>query len=130
MPHTIAPKSVLRTMEVLDTTDTPMWEILVPTAANDGTPFSRRHHQVWDTNVTAIAGGMTLVKPVRGSWVHEGETYTERMIPVRIMCTREQIIEIAKETARFYNQIQVFATLVSTDTIMINNPGVLRDHVK
>ncbi|MFE4332470.1 hypothetical protein ACFRQM_24520 [Streptomyces sp. NPDC056831] len=39
------------------------------------------------------------------------------MIPVRIMCTREQIVEICKETARFYDQFAVFATLVATETV-------------
>ncbi|MFD4948884.1 hypothetical protein ACFWNT_41865 [Streptomyces sp. NPDC058409] len=44
------------------------------------------------------------------------------MIPVRIMYTREQIVEICKETARFYDQFAVFATLVATETVLVSNP--------
>ena len=44
------------------------------------------------------------------------------MIPVRVMCTREQIVEICKETARFYDQLAVMATLVATETVLVTNP--------
>lgn len=125
LPHMMQPKSVLADMTVEDTTQTPMWEILVPTVSNSGKPFSVRHHRQWDAHVTAIAGGMTLIQPVRGSWVEpdSGQDFTERMIPVRIMCSREQIVEICKETARFYDQLAVLATLISTQTVLVSNPS-------
>lgn len=121
LPHLMKPKAILEHMSVQDTADTPLWEILVPTVSNTGRPFSVRHHRQWDAHVTAIAGGMTLIQPVRGSWVEpdSGEGFTERMIPVRIMCTREQIIEICKETARFYDQL---AVLVAEQTVLVTNP--------
>lgn len=124
LPHTTKPKSVLSEMAVKDTQGTPMWEVLVPTVSNSGRPFTVRHHRQWDRHVKRISGGMTLVQPVRGSWVEQdtGEEFTERMIPVRIMCTREQIVTICKETARFYDQLAVLATLVATETVLVTNP--------
>lgn len=67
---------------------------------------------------------MTLYPPARGSWIDpdSGSDFTERMIPVRIMCTRAQIVEICKETARFYDQLAVLATLVATETVLVSNP--------
>lgn len=127
MPHVIKPRSTCNDMTVENTEDTPLWEILVPTVGNDGTPFTVRHHRNWDAHVQAIAGGMTLVPPVRGTWIDKQPEsgpveYTERMIPVRLMCTREQIEQICKETARHYHQIAVLATLVSTETVLVANP--------
>lgn len=122
LPHTMKPKSVLSEMTVEDTSSTPMWEILVPTVSNAGRPFTVRHHRQWDRMVKELAGGMTLVQPVRGSWIDGDAEYTERMIPVRIMCTREQIVEICKETAHFYDQLAVLATLVATETVLVTNP--------
>lgn len=124
LPHMMKPKTILADMIVEDTTETPLWEVLVPTVSNTGKPFSVRHHRQWDAMVKNIAGGMTLVQPVRGSWVDpETETeYTERVIPVRIMCDRAQIIEICKETARFYDQLAVLATLVASETVLVTNP--------
>jgi hypothetical protein len=125
MPHAIQSREITRQMVVEDTTGTPMWEVLVPTVGNDGTPFSRRHHRRWDSFVTDLAGGMTLIKPVRGTWVDQSTSaeYTERMIPVRIICTEEQIIQICKETARMYDQLAVLASLVAERTILITNPN-------
>lgn len=130
LPHIMQPKSALTQMNVEDTTSTPMWEILVPTVSNSGKPFSVRQHRQWDAHVTAIAGGMTLIHPVRGTWVDSArsdvdagpQTFTERMIPVRIMCTRAQITEICKETARFYDQLAVLASLVADETVLVTNP--------
>lgn len=122
LPHMMKPKEILTDMTVEDTADAPLWEIMVPTMSNGGKPFSVRHHREWDEKVKAISGGMTLNSPVRGTWVDQGQTYTERVIPVRIMCTRAQIIEIAKETARHYDQIAVLAYRVSDTTVLVRNP--------
>lgn len=125
MGHTIMRREIIPEMTVADTTGLPMWEILVPTAGNDGTPFSVRHHRTWDEHVKILAGGMTLLKPVRGTWVDPTSSteYTERMIPVRIVCTEEQIVEICKETARMYDQVAVLATLVAERTVLVTNPN-------
>ena len=96
-----------------------MWEIMVPTQKNDGTPNRTRYHRVWDEKVRAIAGGLTILRPAVGQWVSpEGELFKERMIPVRIMCTREQIEEIIDITMSYYDQLAVLAYKVSDECIL------------
>jgi len=57
--------------------------------------------------------------PTRGQWVAPwGELFHERMIPVRIMCTAEQIEQIADITAHFYEQHAVMYYRVS-ETVQI-----------
>lgn len=99
-----------------------MWEIMVPTVDNDGTPFKTRHHREWDNQVKKITGGLTIHKPARGIWVDnsDSKTYNERMIPVRIACNREQIIEIMKRVKNHYKQIDVLAYKVSDDVIFLS----------
>ena len=95
-----------------------LWEILVPTVRNDGKPFRTRYHKVWDKKVEAISGGLTILMPGKGTWVNEGQTHRERMIPVRIMCTREQIEKIIDITLEYYDQIAVMAYRVSEEIIL------------
>lgn len=99
----------------------PMWEILVPTVRNEGKPFRTRYHRVWDAKVKAITGGLTVVTPVKGTWVSDdGEEFKERMIPVRIRCTRDQIFEIAEMTKRYYDQLAVMVIKISDETYIID----------
>lgn len=88
-----------------------MWEILVPTVSNEGKPYRTRYHRVWDAKVKKITGGLTIVHPVKGTWVDPTDEaeYHERMIPVRIMATRGQIAEIAAMTKKYYDQLEVLA---------------------
>jgi hypothetical protein len=95
-----------------------LWEILVPTVRNDGKPFRTRFHRVWDKKVEAISGGLTILTPGKGTWVHEGQSIRERMIPVRVMCTREQIERIIDLTLEYYDQIAVMAYRVSDEIIL------------
>lgn len=98
----------------------PLWEILVPTVRNDGRPFRLRYHRVWDERVKAISGGITIVNPVKGTWISpEGEEFKERMIPVRIMCSREEILQIAEMTKEYYEQLAVMVVKVSDETFII-----------
>ena len=97
-----------------------LWEILVPTMRNDGKPFRTRYHRVWDKKIEAISGGLTITPPGKGTWVHEGRAVRERMIPVRIMCTREQIEEIIDLTLEYYDQLVVMAYRVS-DVIILRH---------
>lgn len=103
-----------------NTTDKELWEILVPTVRNDGQPFRTRFHRVWDKKIEAISGGLTILTPGKGAWVHEGQTVRERMIPVRIMCTREQIDQIIDLTIEYYDQLAVMAYRVS-DVIILKH---------
>lgn len=102
--------------------NTYLWEILVPTVSNEGKPFRTRYHRVWDAKVREITGGLTIVPPVKGEWVHGSQVFRERMIPVRIACTEEQINQIADFTAEYYDQLAVMFYLI-TDKIFIKEYG-------
>ena len=96
-----------------------MWEILVPTVRNNGRPFRTRHHREWDGRVRRISGGLTILTPAKGQWVSpDGILYAERMIPVRIVATREQISKIIKITIQHYDQHAVLAYKVSDEVIL------------
>ncbi len=90
------------------------YEILVPTVSNDGKPFRTRYHRVWDEKVRAITGGLTIIPPIRGQWISsQGELFKERMIPVRIACSKEQMDKIAYITAEYYKQKAIMYYLIS-----------------
>lgn len=100
-----------------------MWEIYVPTMTNDGVPFKTRHHREWDKQVKKITNGLTIFKPVTGIWVDKSvkKEYRERMIPVRIACSKSEIIEIMKRTERHYNQIDVLAYKISDEVLFLSD---------
>lgn len=96
-----------------------LYEILVPTVRNDGRPIRVRCHRVWDAKVRAITGGLTILQPAKGQWVSlDGTLFAERMIPVRIMCTKNQIERIADETAKFYEQLAVMYYRISDEVVV------------
>lgn len=97
-----------------------LFEILVPTVMN-GKPIRTRFHRVWDGKVRGISNGLTILSPAKGQWISpDGILFTERMIPVRIACTLSQIDEIAKLTAKYYNQDAVMYYRIS-DLVVIKN---------
>ena len=96
-----------------------LWEILVPTQTNAGKPIRTRFHRVWDKRVYQIAGGITIHSPSKGKWVSPaGGLFQERMIPVRIACTREQIELIVDATIEHYDQEAVMAYKVSDEVFI------------
>lgn len=96
-----------------------MWEILVPTVFNDGRPIKTRYHKVWDKKVYAITGGLTILSPAKGKWIGpEGSCFEERMIPVKIACTREQIEKIVDMSMVYYDQLAILAYRVSDEVIL------------
>lgn len=97
-----------------------MWEILVPTVRRvDGKPYTTRYHRVWDAMVRQVTGGLTILTPAKGQWVSdEGELFVERMIPVRIAATREQIDRIIDMTLTYYDQLAVLCYKVSDEVII------------
>jgi hypothetical protein len=99
---------------------TQLWEILVPTVRNDGRPISVRFHRVWDKKVYDITGGITILQPAKGRWIaSDGTLFAERMIPVRIACTREQMEHIARMTMDYYEQLAVMAYKISSEVMLI-----------
>lgn len=94
-----------------------LWEILVPTVRpnTEGKKFfTTRFHRTWDVKVRGIAGGLSIFQPAKGQWVSPGMiVFTERMIPVRIMCSLAEIHEIAEMTAKHYEQEAVMYYRIS-----------------
>lgn len=95
----------------------PLWEVLVPASNNKRKEkFSYEHHKQWDEFVKNIAGGLSVFKTLKGEWIGaDGTVYVDRMIPVRIRCTEEQIQEIVIFTIHHYSQEAVMFYLVSND---------------
>jgi hypothetical protein len=99
-----------------------LWEVLVPTMRNDGRPIRVRFHRVWDEKVRAISGGLTVMPVAKGQWIDtskgENKLFRERMIPVRIIATRSEMLTIIEMTKKYYEQIAVLAYKVSDDVIL------------
>ena len=96
-----------------------LWEILVPTCSNEGKPFRLRYHKVWDKQIKKISGGMTILPVAKGKWINpKGTIFEERMIPVRIIATREQMEKIVDLTIKYYNQEAVLAYKISEEYIL------------
>jgi hypothetical protein len=98
---------------------TEMWEILVPASGNNNKEFSYEHHKAWDAFVKEPTGGVTIMKTAKGRWVSpHGQLYADRMIPCRIICTKEQINKIVDFTLVHYDQEAVLAYKISLVVIL------------
>lgn len=98
-----------------------LWEILVPTIRNDsGKPYRLRYHRVWDEKVRAVSNGLTIMPVAKGQWVNptDGKLFSERMIPVRVLATREEIEKIVDLTIKYYEQEAVLAYKVADEVIL------------
>jgi hypothetical protein len=95
-----------------------LWEILVPCQYNTGKPVRTRHHRCFDAYVEKISGGLTILKPTKGKWTHAGTKYEERVIPVRIVCTRNEIDKIMGFALKHYKQIAIMAYLISNEVLI------------
>jgi len=96
-----------------------MWEILVPTIKNDGEPFETQYHKIWDECVRKITNGLTIFSPAKGQWISPaGDLFFEKMIPTRILATREEIEKIVDMTLEHYNQKAVLAYKLGDDYIL------------
>lgn len=56
--------------------------------------------------------------PAKGQWVHGDKLFAERMIPVRIIATREEIDKIIDMTMSYYGQLAVLAYKISDEVII------------
>ncbi len=119
--------------EDIDTSDIPevkeleLWEILVPTIDRQKTEYIKGFHKKWDAKVRAITGGLTIRPVEKGQWVHpESKNLSaERMIPVKIAATREQMLYICKMTAEYYDQEVIMAYRISDRVIMMKRNGMM-----
>lgn len=96
-----------------------LYEILVPTLMRNK-PIRLRHHKEWDKVVRKISGGLTILHPAKGQWIHPetNELISERVIPVRIACTRKQLDRILDFTVGHYDQFAVMAYLLSEEVVI------------
>lgn len=98
-----------------------LWEILVPTVRREAPykPYKTRYHRVWDAKVREISGGLTILPPEKGQWLaNNGDFHNERMIPVRIACTRAQMEIISDFTAKYYSQLAIMYYKVSSEVVI------------
>lgn len=94
----------------------PLWKIYVPKASNDGVDFTLDYHRAWDACVREIAGGLTIDRSVTGQWVSRQDgLFIEKMIPVEIACTEEQIYKIVAFTMQHYDQLAISVAKLSDD---------------
>ena len=90
-----------------------LFEILVPCQWNNGRGVRTRHHKEWDKKIHGLTGGLTIMPVAKGQWVDGGVLYSDRVIPVRIMCTQSQIEDIAEMTIEHYRQLAVMYFKIS-----------------
>lgn len=113
--------SHLATLEASISNGRLLWEILVPTQMNNPAKFATiHHHKEWDKKVRKISDGLTILAPAKGQWI-DGETkalYEERVIPVRIACSEDEINKIIDMTIQHYRQEAVMAYLISSKVII------------
>lgn len=96
-----------------------LWEIMVP-AELKGKEVPVSTHEKWDKKVRDITGGLTILKAAKGQWISPSKKICiEKVIPVRIACSENDIKAIAKMTLRFYDQEQVMFYKVSNEVYFI-----------
>jgi hypothetical protein len=104
---------------------TQVFELLVPRTSPQGELYKLDFHRAWDQEVSRLAGGVTILEPVKGVWA-AGEGYIhEGMIPVRVACTRLTLNAVLAFTSGHYDQQQVMAVLVYDEVIFFNRGGRL-----
>ena len=98
-----------------------MYQILVPCNFNDGKPVRTRHHREWDRQVSLVLEnkGMTIHSPSKGRWYHDGEVYKDRVIPVSLIATEDEMKKIAEITLKHYQQIAVLYFKISSETHIV-----------
>lgn len=78
----------------------------------------------FDNQYITVQGSVYLrpvISPIKGQWISQnGELFKERMIPVRIACSREQIDKIADITAKYYDQKAIMYYLISEEVTIKN----------
>ena len=99
-----------------------VWEIIVPVEMN-GKEINVDYHREWDTKVRKISGGLTISKVAKGQWISPSNAlFVERVIPVKIACTKEQIRQIADITLEHYKQEEVMYYKISNEVHFLKGP--------
>lgn len=98
-----------------------IYEILVPTSYNDGRFIKTKHHRVFDKKVLEITGGLTIGMPNKGKWISgKKDLFLDRNIPVRIMCSKDQIEDIARFALKHYQQEAIMYYQISSEVTIVN----------
>jgi hypothetical protein len=93
-----------------------LYEILVPTRYGDTEkPIRTKHHKNWDKWIKKQTGGLTIMTPGKGVWVHEGKDYLEKVIPVRVFCDEKTVQKLVEFTIKHYRQKAVMYYMISDD---------------
>ena len=89
-----------------------LWEILIPAIGEESS-------KAWYSFVRQFSDGITILKDARGEWVSpNGITFEDYMIPIRIICTKDEIDLIVDFTVNFFDQEAVLAYKLSDDIIL------------
>lgn len=95
---------------------------MVPTLYGDTEkPIRTKHHKKWDEYVRKITGGLTINGVSKGQWVdpNTGALWVERIIPVQIACTPDQIKKIVNFTLEHYRQKAVMYCVLSSEVRIV-----------
>ena len=95
-----------------------LWEILIPCSWSDGVWIDIAVHEKWDKRCREISTGLTILRSVKGVWEDDSQEYVERMIPVRLVATRDDIMALVKFTKEFYKQAAIMCYKLSDDVIL------------
>lgn len=99
-----------------------LWEILVPASCKD-LCFDYDHHKKFDEYVLSKSGGISVMKTLKGEWISpDKQTYRDRMIPVRIACTKRVIMQIINFALMHYKQEAIMAYKISEEVIIKHKP--------
>lgn len=99
-----------------------LYEILVPTMYGDTVkPIRTKHHKNWDKRVQKLSNGLTILSPGKGIWIHNGQEFREKVIPVRIFCTEKIMKKIVEITMQHYRQKAVMYYVISNECYIVNN---------
>jgi hypothetical protein len=94
-----------------------LWEIIVPVAHNNGTPFSDDQHEAFRRILRQLPGnnGATTRPAGDGVWKERdsGRVCAEKMIPIRFRACRADAKRIAEHACTFYDQIVVMACRIA-----------------
>ena len=103
-----------------------LFEILVPTIYGDTIkPIRTRHHKNWDKYVREISLGLTLMTPAKGQWIYENNLFEERVIPVRIFCTDEEMEKIITFSFKHYRQKAIMYYVISNECKVVYNKNMV-----
>lgn len=107
-----------------------LYEILVPTIYGDTLkPIRTKHHKEWDKAIKKITGGLTIMSPAKGQWIHQGKDFDERVIPVRLAIpndhtTSVKLKKIVDFTLTHYRQKAVMYYRISDHCVIKYAPVV------